>query len=260
MIVINIILNIYIISTFALFCYVRINILSFKESSILSSSYSFTVTLRFAVIIFGAGLATILKHRVNILGLLWREKCRQNGVSSPYLAVMWPVYNFFTLKTVSYCRRNCRGCPSGIPCWEMTHLVVFKVQKSTQKISLLFFVGSCTSNKCDEEKIYSLLNGQCHVSCVRISTRIFIGQITESCYQTMLERNMMTFIFNLSTLSTGLQIDTKKILFNFWIFFEKQTSLSSSVLGSRNCHSYRGSSSSRSSWAGGGGEGGSQFL
>ena len=116
-----------------------------------------------------------------------------------------------------------------------------------------FTVGSCTSNKCDEEKIYFLLNGQCHVSHVRISTRIFIGQITESCYQTMLERNMMTFIFNLSTLSTGLKIETKKILFNFRIFFEKQTSLSSSVLGSRNCHSYRGSSSSRSSWAGEGG-------
>ena len=139
-IVINIVLNIcnyvYIISTLALFCYVHINTLSFKESSILSSGYSFTVTLRLAVIIFGAGLATILKHRVNILGLLWRakvyEKCRQNGVSSPYLAVMWPVYNFFTLKTVSYCRRNCRGCPSGIPCWkivQMTHLVVFKSTK-----------------------------------------------------------------------------------------------------------------------------------
>ena len=93
---------VYIISTLALFCYVHINTLSLKESSILSSGYSFTVTFRLAVIIFGAGLATILKHRVNILGLLWRakvyEKCRQNGVSSPYLAVMWPVYNFFYLK------------------------------------------------------------------------------------------------------------------------------------------------------------------
>ena len=101
-IVINIVLNIcnyvYIISTLALFCYVHINTLSFKESSILSSGYSFTVTLRLAVIIFSAGLATILKHCINILGLLWREKCRQNGVSSPYLAVMWPVYNFFYLK------------------------------------------------------------------------------------------------------------------------------------------------------------------